>query len=166
MPDPDHGLPLVRDAVLDHVAIAVRDLAAAAHVYRDVLGGRFLYGADVAPQAFRFAQYRLPSGAKFELLTPIAPGFVQKFLDTRGEGIHHLTFRVPDLAGQVDRLRAGGITPIRVNLADPNWREAFVHPRDAHGALIQLAESPHTDEQTAEHMTSLFPEEVLLAGPA
>ena len=128
-----------------------------------MLGAEFLYGADVVPQAFRFAQYRLPTGAKFELLTPIAPGFVERFLDARGDGIHHLTLRVPDLPGQLERLRAGGIEPILVNLDDPAWREALLHPRDAHGALIQLAEPAHSDDETAAHMQQLFPEAVLLA---
>ena len=55
MPDQPPGLPLIRDAVLDHVAVGVRDLARAAVLFRDVLGGEFLYGADVVPQAFRLA---------------------------------------------------------------------------------------------------------------
>jgi methylmalonyl-CoA epimerase len=164
MPEPGDGIPLVRDARLDHVAVAVRDLAGAARLFRDVLGGEFLYGADAGPQAFRFVQYRFATGAKVELLTPLGPGFLQRFLDARGEGVHHVTFMVPDLGGQLARLEEAGIQPILVDLGDPDWKEAFLHPRDAHGVLIQLAETPYTDEQTAEHMSVRFPEVVLLAG--
>ena len=53
--------------------------------------------------------------------------------------------------------------PVLVNLEDENWREAFIHPRDARGVLIQLAESPHGDEATARHLGDAFPEAALLA---
>ena len=155
----------MRGAVLDHVAVAVRNLATAARLFRDVLGGEFLYGADQTGQAFRFVQYRLPGGGKFELVTPLGDGFLRRFLDARGEGVHHVTLKVPDLDSQLERLRAAGVEPVLVNLDDPNWREAFLHPNDAHGVLIQLAETPHADEDTARHLSELFPEAVLLTPP-
>ncbi len=165
MPDDQHDadLPLVRGARIDHVAVAVRDVTAAARLYRDVLGGEFLFGGDVADQGFRFVQYRFPRGGKVELVTPIADGFVSKFLDSRGEGVHHVTYRVEDIETQVERLRAAKVRLTLVNLANPNWKEAFLHPRDAHGVLIQLAESPHQEDETARHMRERFPEAVLLA---
>jgi methylmalonyl-CoA/ethylmalonyl-CoA epimerase len=166
MPEGGVGdLPLIRGASLDHVAVAVRDPADAARLYRDVLGGSFLYGADETGQAFRFIQYRLPAGGKIELVTPLGPGFVQRFLDIRGEGVHHVTLRVEDLRAQLVRLEESGIEPVLVSLGDPHWKEAFLHPRDAHGVLVQLAETPHTDEATAEHMSGRFPEALLLADP-
>jgi len=155
--------PLVRGARIDHVAVAVRDVAAAASLYRDVLGGDFLFGADQPEQGFRFVQYRFPSGGKVELVTPLGDGFVSRFLDRRGEGVHHITLRVSDLADQVARLRGGGIELMQVALEDEHWKEAFIHPRDAHGVLIQLAESPHEDEESARHFREAFPESALLA---
>jgi methylmalonyl-CoA/ethylmalonyl-CoA epimerase len=169
MPEDHPALPLVRDARIDHVAVAVRDVAAAAHLFRDVLGGEFLFGGDVSDQGFRFVQYRFPGGGKVELVTPIEDGFVSRFLDTRGEGIHHVTYRVRDIEAQVDRLRAAGVRLTLVNLENPHWKEAFLHPRDALGLLIQLAESPHDEDDTAQHMRERFPEAVLLGqapGPA
>ena len=56
------------------MAVAVRDVAAAASLYRDVLGGEFLFGSDEEEQGFRFVQYRFPSGGKVELVTPLADG--------------------------------------------------------------------------------------------
>jgi len=161
---PESVAPFVRDAALDHVAVAVRSLEAGARLFRDVLGGRFIMGADVTSQAFRFVHYRFPGGGKIELVTPLGPGFVQKFLDTRGEGVHHMTLKVTGMEGQVERLRASGIEPILVNFANPNWKEAFLHPKDASGVLIQLAESANTEEDAAEHLRALYPEERLLSG--
>jgi methylmalonyl-CoA/ethylmalonyl-CoA epimerase len=168
LPGPDSAgpaaLPLIRGAGLDHVAVAVRDVARAAGLFRDVLGGEFLYGADIHDQGFRFVQYRFPGGGKVELVTPLGEGFVSRFLDARGEGVHHVTFKVPDLPAQVERLRAAGLEPVNVNLGNEQWREAFIHPRDAHGVLVQLAQSKHHDDETAAHLREAFPEAALLGG--
>jgi methylmalonyl-CoA/ethylmalonyl-CoA epimerase len=155
---------LVRGAQVDHVAVAVHDLADGATLFRDVLGGEFLFGADVTPQAFRFVQYRLPGGGKFELVTPIAEGFVSRFLERRGEGVHHVTLKVSGIEEQVARLETAGVPLTLVSFSDPHWKEAFIHPSNAHGVLIQLAESSHPDEEVAVHMRQRFPEAVLLGG--
>lgn len=142
----------IRDARLDHVAVAVRDVRAAMRVYADLLGARFLFGGDQHASGFRWIQFAFPGGGKLELIASLRGGsFVERFIDARGEGIHHVTLKVPDLAEAVQQVRAAGIEPIGVALGDPEWKEAFIHPRDAHGALVQLAESPWTDEQMAEH---------------
>jgi hypothetical protein len=49
-----------------------------------------------------------------------------------------------------------------VSFEDEHWKEAFIHPRDAHGVLIQLAESPHDDDESARHFRDAFPEAALL----
>ena len=159
------SLPLIEGAALDHVAIAVRDPAPAAALLRDVLGATFLMGADSAEQAFRFIQYRFRDGGKIELVTPIGEGFVSRFLDRRGEGVHHVTLRVERIEEQVERLRDGGIPLTLVAMDDPTWKEAFIHPSHAHGVLIQLAQASHPDDQVARHLADRFPEAALLAGP-
>ncbi|MBI4258974.1 MAG: VOC family protein [Actinobacteria bacterium] len=147
--------------------MAVADLAAAAGLYRDVLGGEFLMGGDQSGQGFRWVQYRWrEGGAKVELLTPLGEGFVARFLEQRGEGVHHLTYRVEDLAAQVERLRKGGVPLFDVSVEAEHWKEAFIHPRDAHGVLVQLAESAHADEDVAQHLRRSFPEAALLAEAA
>src|SRR5206468_9659888 len=90
---------------------------------------------------------------------------VARFLARRGEGVHHITLRVEDLADQVERLQASGISLVGVSFEDEEWKEAFLHPRDTHGVLIQLAESPHEDEESARHFADAFPEAALLASP-
>jgi methylmalonyl-CoA/ethylmalonyl-CoA epimerase len=154
--------PLLRSARLDHVAIAVRDLGASARFFRDVLGAEFLMGGDVESQGFRFAHYRWPGGGKVELVMPTEEGFVSRFLDRRGEGVHHVTLRVDKLEEQTARIRDAGIPLILVSLENPYWKEAFIHPDVAHGVLVQLAESPYSDDESARHFAVRFPEAVLL----
>jgi methylmalonyl-CoA/ethylmalonyl-CoA epimerase len=153
--------PLVRGARLDHVAVAVRDLASGAALYRDVLGAEFLMGAPNQPEGFRFIQYRFPGGGKVELVTPTGDGFVSRFLERRGEGVHHITLRVQRIEEQVDRLRGAGMPLTLVSLENPQWKEAFIHPKDAGGVLVQLAESPSSDEDAARHFRDVFPEAAL-----
>jgi methylmalonyl-CoA/ethylmalonyl-CoA epimerase len=148
--------PLVRGAQLDHVAIAVHDAATTAKLFRDVMGAEFLFFGDNVGQGFRFVQYGFPFGGRVELVTPIAEGFVSRFLEKRGEGVHHMTFKITDLRRQVERLQAGGVELIQVNLEDPHWKEAFIHPKNAHGVLIQIAESSFRRADAAEHVREMF----------
>ena len=126
----------------DHVSIATRKMASMVPLVRDVLGARFLMGAEETARHFRWAQFQLPGGGIIELMEPTDDeGFVARFLKRRGEGVHHLTFRVRNLRRRLEELETAGWQPVDVSLDDPTWREAFIHPKDAHGVLIQLAES-------------------------
>jgi len=126
---------------MDHVAIATWDVTNAVHLFMDVMGGRYVDGGN-DPAGFRWLQFRLPGG-KIEVLEPLdRDGFLYRFLTRRGEGLHHVTFYVRDLASEITKLTAAGYEPVDVNLAHEQWKEAFLHPRDTSGVLIQLAESP------------------------
>ncbi len=109
------------------------------------LGGTLVSGGH--GRGFRAMQVRmgdLQEGMTVELLEPWEPDtsdFLSRFLDRHGEGPHHLTFKVPDLAAELERLEGIGLDPIGVDLSNPLWREAFLHPRDSHGTVIQIAES-------------------------
>jgi methylmalonyl-CoA/ethylmalonyl-CoA epimerase len=149
--------PLVTGAKVDHVAVAVEDAAEAAKLFRDVLGAEFRGFGDNHAQGFRWVQYRFPAGGRIELVTPIGDGFVSRFLARRGEGVHHVTLRVKDLPNQVKRLEAGGIDLVMVNALDPHWREAFIHPKNAYGVLVQLAESMHDEADHERHFRSILP---------
>ena len=63
--------------------------------------------------------------------------FLERFLAARGAGPHHFNFVVDDIGEALARIRALGIEPVGVNLANPYWKEAFLHPRVAHGIVIQ-----------------------------
>ncbi len=126
----------------DHVAIGVHEIDRAAVLYRDILGGESVPGWDLPDEGFRFAQFRYPNRMKIELMEPLGEnGFLPKFLAGRGEGVHHLTFRVKDIESKLDYLRSHSIEPVHVVLQG-RWKEAFIHPRQAHGVLIQLMEVP------------------------
>ncbi len=122
---------------LDHTSIAVEDIEAVIPLM-EMMGAEFIEGADNERNGFRWVQYRVPGG-KLEFIAPTRPdSFLAKFLAKRGSGLHHLTFKVTDLDRAVIQAEAAGYEIIDRHEAR-NWREAFLHPRSAHGVLIQLA---------------------------
>ena len=125
--------------IFDHVAVAVHRIADALPLFRDLLGG---VPAESGPgRGFTFQQLAFPAGT-LELLEPRgASSFLHRFLDSRGEGLHHVTFKVKDLPQWAARLRSAGYRVVGENYEDPEWREIFVHPKSGHGVLIQLAET-------------------------
>ncbi len=138
-PSPDDG---TATAVLDHVAIAVERWTDAWPRYVHQLGGTWHSGG--VNSGFSPAQLRYDNGAKVEVLQPWDPEsnpFLQRFLDHSGPGPHHLTFKVPDIGAVLDRVSGAGFDPIGVRLDDPQWREAFLHPRQATGVVVQLAQA-------------------------
>jgi methylmalonyl-CoA epimerase len=124
---------------LDHVAFGVGDLEAAGAFAR-LIGGVFFEGADSPSNGFRWVQFRMPGGAKLELIAPTADdSFLIPFLEKRGDGLHHLTLKVTDMDEAVSRAEAAGQRVVGRNRLGNNWEEAFLHPSTAHGAVIQLA---------------------------
>jgi methylmalonyl-CoA/ethylmalonyl-CoA epimerase len=128
---------------LDHVGIAVRSLAAALPGFEAALGVRASDEEVVADQKVRVV-FLKTGEAGVELLEPTAPdGPIGKFLEKRGEGIHHLSFEVDDLEAALARCRAAGLTLIdetpRAGAAGK--RIAFLHPKSTNGVLIELSES-------------------------
>jgi methylmalonyl-CoA/ethylmalonyl-CoA epimerase len=128
-------------AVLDHLAIGTSALADGWDLFGGVLGGTWVYGGD--SPGFWFGQLRFAAGPKIELLTPGGgpdAAFLERFLAGHGPGPHHVTFVVADIDETLARVRAFGIEPIGVNLTNPGWKEAFLHPRSAHGIVVQVAQ--------------------------
>jgi methylmalonyl-CoA/ethylmalonyl-CoA epimerase len=127
---------------LDHTAIAVRSIEEALPLYRDLLGGDPQELYERPELGFRTLTLRFPGGGGIELIAPLGEqGFVQDFLARNGEGVHHITFMVDDLAACVAEARAAGVRVIGEDYRDPAWQEAFISPRSAHGTIIQLAQS-------------------------
>lgn len=128
--------------VFDHVAYAgprIRDMLP---IYQDLLGGTFFEGGDNDRVGYRAMQLQYRDGTRFELMEPL-PGstfFDSFFARTGGGGLHHITFKVPDLQAAIDRLQELGFTPHGVYTADPAWMEVFMHPKETGGVLIQLAQ--------------------------
>jgi methylmalonyl-CoA/ethylmalonyl-CoA epimerase len=129
------------DYRLDHVAIGVPDAAAAPPFLVGVLGGR---RHDAGPGlGFRWWQWRFAGGGVIEVLEPDGPpgGFLHRFLAARGPGVHHVTFKVPDLHAAAQRARERGFEIVGFSDAFAGWKEAFLHPKQAQGIVVQLAES-------------------------
>ena len=127
---------------VDHIAFAVWDAVAHVRLLTDVLGAEFVDAGDEPHNGFRWLQFKL-SGGKVEIIEPLTrDGFLYRFLMKRGEGVHHVTVYVKDLAVAVEQLRAAGYEPVDVNLASPFWKEAFLSPREINGVLLQLAQVP------------------------
>jgi methylmalonyl-CoA/ethylmalonyl-CoA epimerase len=139
---------------LDHVAVALNSIEPAVRLYRDGLGGEYLMGGDRA-ETWKWVQFRWPGGGKVELLEPKAEGFLSRFLDKRGEGLHHVTFKTDDIHAAIAQVEAQGYELVDVDLEGPNWKEAFLRPSKAHGTLIQVAQSAVTDDVVAEHAKPL-----------
>ena len=127
--------------ILDHLAVGTPALSAGWELFADVLGGTWAYGGD--DPGYWWGQLNFASGPKIELLTPTGgpdAAFLERFLAARGAGPHHFNFLVPDIETTLARIKAAGIDPVRVNLANPAWKEAFLHPRAAYGIVIQVAQ--------------------------
>jgi methylmalonyl-CoA/ethylmalonyl-CoA epimerase len=145
--------------VLDHLAIGTPALTDGWDLFGGVLGGRWAYGGD--SPGFWWGQLEFEAGPKIELLTPTGgpdAAFLERFLAARGAGPHHFNFVVTDIEVTLTRIRALGIEPVGVNLANWYWKEAFLHPRDAHGIVIQVA-------QQAGSPRSAAPLELPVPGP-
>lgn len=145
------------DAVFDHVAIGARELDGGWRLFGTLLGGRWAYGGNSA--GFWWGQLEFASGPKIELLTPTGgpeSAFLERFLAARGPGPHHLTFVVGDIEATLAEIRGTGIEPVGINLASQNWKEAFLHPRDVPGIVVQIAQQagpppPHPVPEALNH---------------
>jgi methylmalonyl-CoA epimerase len=138
-------------AVLDHVGIAVKDLAAALAFYHDALGLEVEAPEDVASQRVR-AHFVPVGGSNLELLESTAPdSAIARYIDKRGPGLHHITLRVDDLASALGQLKARG-----ARLIDEQPRPgaegamvAFIHPSSAHGVLVELKQPAISHQPSA-----------------
>jgi len=130
---------------IDHIGIAVKSLEAALPFYEKQLGLKATRFEEIPDQKVRVAM--LPAGeATIELLEPTSPDSpVAKFLEKRGEGIHHIAFAVDDIAAALRKLDKSGVclvdkTPRR---GESGKQIAFIHPKSAFGSLLELTEAPH-----------------------
>jgi methylmalonyl-CoA/ethylmalonyl-CoA epimerase len=130
---------------LNHVAIAVRDIAKAARVYRDTLGAAV---SDPAPQpehGVTTVFITLPN-TKIELLEPLGEGSpIAKFLDRNPDGgIHHVCYEVDDIRATRDRLKAEGARVLgdgEPKMGAHGKPVLFLHPKDFCGTLIEIEEA-------------------------
>ncbi len=129
---------------IDHLGIAVKSLSAAKGIYEKL-------GLKVSPEETVDAeQVRLvmvPVGeSRLELLEPTSESStIAKFIAKRGEGLHHVSLRVPDLSAVVARLKKDGVRLVseEIKVGAGGHRYVFVHPASTGGVLLELVEASH-----------------------
>jgi methylmalonyl-CoA epimerase len=129
-------------ATIDHLGIAVKSLASAKSVYEKL-------GLQVSPEQVvegeRVRLVMVPVGeSRLELLEPTSDdSVIAKFLTKRGEGLHHICLRVPDLAATVAKLKQDGVRLVsnEIKIGAGGHRYIFVHPNSAGGVLLELVQS-------------------------
>ena len=131
--------PQANGVTIDHLGIAVKSVDAALHFYADQLGLRVAFRETVAAEKVNAAM--LPVGeSRIELLEAAEPdSVIAKFIEKRGEGIHHIALRVPDLAAAAGRLQAAGARLLNEpRTGAGGHRYVFVHPSSTGGVLLEL----------------------------
>ncbi|MGB0788835.1 MAG: methylmalonyl-CoA epimerase [Marinirhabdus sp.] len=127
---------------IEHVGFAVKDIGAANRTYEKILGvppykSETVEGEGVVTSFFKCGE------SKIELLQALhGESPIAKFIEKRGEGVHHIAFAVDDIKNEIKRLQKAGFTVLNETPkrgADNKW-VAFVHPKAAHGVLVELCQ--------------------------
>lgn len=128
---------------IDHIGIAVRSKENAKAVFERLFGFSAYKEEVVESEGVDTIFYQLGE-TKVELLVATAENSaIAKFIEKRGEGIHHMAFEVDDIHTEMERLKAGGFRLVNdtPKLGADNKLICFVHPKDANGVLIELCQS-------------------------
>lgn len=126
---------------IDHLGIAVRDLGASEALFETLLGS-VSQGREVVESEGVEVSFFQVGESRFELLAATGPESpIQKAIDKRGEGIHHVALAVDDIDAEVARLQAAGFQFVGAapRPGAGGHRVAFVHPKSANGILIELS---------------------------
>jgi methylmalonyl-CoA/ethylmalonyl-CoA epimerase len=139
------SLPDLQDCILDHIAIAVKSIPDAKKIYED-MGLTFSPEIEeVKDQKVFTAFANVDVNAHIELLQPTSTdSTIQKFIDTKGEGIHHLCFKVPDVRAKIKELSDKGYKFIypEPRIGAGGCLVNFMHPKSTGGVLIELSQRP------------------------
>jgi catechol 2,3-dioxygenase-like lactoylglutathione lyase family enzyme len=134
----------------DHIAIGMSRMVDATEMLVGTLGGVPAYGQPSG--VFRWGSWTFEGGGTIEILEPMGDhGFLHRFLDERGPGVHHVTFKVPSLDEVTNRAERAGYDVVGRDDSDPDWKEAFLHPKQALGIVVQFAESVGGDDEPSAH---------------
>lgn len=128
---------------VEHIGIAVKSLETAIPVYETLLGTH-CYKKEEVPSENVATAFFQKGETKIELLESLDPqGVIARFIEKKGEGIHHIAFEVADIYQEMARLKEQGFTLL---MEEPkrgadNKLICFVHPKSAHGVLVELCQS-------------------------
>jgi len=133
---------------IDHIGIAVKDLEQAIETYSKILN-RSCTKTEIVESEKVEAAFFQTGESKVELLGPTDPSSViQKFIDKKGEGIHHVAFEVEDIEKEMKRLAGEGFNILneQPKPGADNKLVAFLHPKGSHGVLVELCQSRPVNE--------------------
>ena len=129
---------------IDHVAIIVRNIEQALVFYRDTLGIAPSEIKEVPTEQVRIAFLPMggPGGSEIELIEPTTPdSSLSKFLEKRGEGLHHICLEVENIDAALAEMQEKGTTVLdKQPRVAAEGRAIFIHPKAAHGVLLELIE--------------------------
>ena len=128
---------------IDHVAIAVNDVGESAKVYQQALGVDDVEFETVESEGVKVAIIHLENG-RVELMQPTndtSP--IRKFLDKKGEGLHHMALETDNIEGEVERMEGCGIQFLgQIRPGSAGTKVTFIHPKSLHGVLAELCSHP------------------------
>ena len=134
---------------IEHIGIAVKDIKVANEVYKKLLGYKHYKTEEVISEGVK-TSFFVCGDSKIELLEATrADSHIAKFIDKKGEGIHHIAFSVEDIASEIKRLKSEGFVVLNEEpkKGADNKLVAFLHPKSAHGVLIELCQEINNKEK-------------------
>ncbi len=133
---------------IDHIGIAVRNMADSNDLFRRLLGEAHYKIETVETEKVSTSFFRI-GDSKIELLEATDPESpIAKYIEKRGEGIHHIAFEVEDIRAAIAQLEQEGFTPLNREPrrgADNKW-VAFLHPKSCNGILVELCQTIAEDQ--------------------
>jgi methylmalonyl-CoA/ethylmalonyl-CoA epimerase len=127
---------------IEHIGIAVRNLAGSSLIYEKILGVKSYKKEEVASEGVLTEFFKI-GDSKIELLQSINDNSaITNFIEKRGEGLHHIAFEVKDIYAEVERLKSEGFRMIneKPKLGADNKLICFVHPKETNGVLIEICQ--------------------------
>jgi methylmalonyl-CoA/ethylmalonyl-CoA epimerase len=131
------------DYKVEHIGIAVKNLQTSIPLFEKLLGSPCYKTENVESEQVNTAFF-LKQNSKIELLESTNPiGVIAKFIEKKGEGMHHIAFEVPDIITEMERLKKEGFTLLNESpkKGADNKLVCFVHPKETNGVLIELCQS-------------------------
>jgi methylmalonyl-CoA/ethylmalonyl-CoA epimerase len=131
------------DYKVEHIGIAVKNLQTSIPLFEKLLGSPCYKTENVESEQVNTAFF-LKQNSKIELLESTNPiGVIAKFIEKKGEGMHHIAFEVPDIIAEMERLKKEGFTLLNESpkKGADNKLVCFVHPKETNGVLIELCQS-------------------------
>jgi len=128
---------------IEHIGIAVKDLASSVPLYEKLLNSQCYKTEPVETENVKTAFIRMGE-SKIELLESLTPdGIIARFIDKKGEGIHHIAFEVNDIESEMLRLKKEGFVLLdeQPKKGADNKLVCFLHPRQTNAVLIELCQS-------------------------